>query len=943
VLCGVGIAHAAVEIIDLPATLDPAYDLTTTLGVSGHPSRSLTVTLTGAGTLTLMPRYVRWVSVGTDKPTTVRKRVAVGASTAFSLKRRPETLAVVLNHRLIFAVPAVSHSSEHLIVRTVPTGWHLNPIRYRVVAPHRFGDDFMRPGTLERYLAAAGRWVDDPEWSVAWYDHQPDPTAHCQQMNPWLLSLFPNTQTTANAFWMLYTGAGPSWIVANPTLVFPSWDRYFVEAAAKTDAAGGEIGLIAAYQDPRNYLLFRWRQHDSQPLTAPRAELIAVIDGMPTQLAASNVVAAPEQWYTLRVNLGWHQVQALVDGTVLLQAANPGLIEGRIGLFACGMTAVAPDTSQASLPTDPTLATVARAEQDAHETASCLAFDDVRVGDWVGVDAFTASPYPGTVTGRWKIHNGELQAKSPGRQVTGASTWGRYQMSGMIQVPAHGQAGILFHHTAQTEYRWMFSSHGQQLQVRDRHHPVKTVESSPVRLVPGQWAVFRVEADGPYVALFVNEHRVMDHYDLAQTKGQCGVVAQTAGVAFRDLAVTQSESRPDVMTLPTLFTSDPWIATWSSAEADWYPAVLPAQCTTPGGRPHSEMGAAAPFPTDIPGLYWHKMDVYGDFTVCIPCTATVLAGQQMHLAPGNDPAKGYSVRLDRATNGTAVCCLLRQGTPVTRVRGAVPPHARWCITRRGSYLLVSLQTLDPDVPTDDAAVLGERIVLTYRDSHPLTASHVGFTVTDPHLPAARLIIHSTAYRDTFACAPTEWVRGSGVWTVMARYTCDDRWNWFGGFGLGTPAVWSKTYLDGDQTVDAYLGIKMFAEEDWEAYALRFRDLAVSICTDGRHPESGYTLVRNVMRNGRPVTELRRCGVVVWRNAAPEALLPPKSTGHRQWFATRLEKHGATLYVYLDNRCVTQYVDPHPLPGGYVGIWTRDNGVMIGRVNLAAQQMRHRPL
>ncbi|MHB9025354.1 MAG: hypothetical protein ACYC7E_14490 [Armatimonadota bacterium] len=41
---------------------------------------------------------------------------------------------------------------------------------------------------------------------------------------------------------------------------------------------------------------------------------------------------------------------------------------------------------------------------------------------------------------------------------------------------------------------------------------------------------------------------------------------------------------------------------------------------------------------------------------------------------------------------------------------------------------------------------------------------------------------------------------------------------------------------------------------------------------------------------------------------------------------------------MDNRLATTYIDPDPLPGGYVGFWTLNNGVMLGRVNLAAERM-----
>ena len=78
---------------------------------------------------------------------------------------------------------------------------------------------------------------------------------------------------------------------------------------------------------------------------------------------------------------------------------------------------------------------------------------------------------------------------------------------------------------------------------------------------------------------------------------------------------------------------------------------------------------------------------------------------------------------------------------------------------------------------------------------------VGFTVTTPSLPAAHVQVESRPRgRHLQNRAGQEWLTQSGVWAVMARYSCQPQWNWFGGFGVNTPTVWSKYRLDGDQVV-----------------------------------------------------------------------------------------------------------------------------------------------
>jgi hypothetical protein len=170
---------------------------------------------------------------------------------------------------------------------------------------------------------------------------------------------------------------------------------------------------------------------------------------------------------------------------------------------------------------------------------------------------------------------------------------------------------------------------------------------------------------------------------------------------------------------------------------------------------------------------------------------------------------------------------------------------------------------------------------------------------------------------------------------MTRYACDPRWNWFGGYGAGTPTAWGKPVLLGDQTVEAYLGIKMEYDNLPHEAAKRFRDLNLSICADGQDPESGYTLSRGRIVDGKPVTRLLRRGEVVWSSTAPEDLMPTPKAGYRAWQALRLVKTGDTVDVYIDNRLAGTYRDPDPLPGGRLAIWTVNNGIVIGRVNYGA--------
>jgi hypothetical protein len=148
-------------------------------------------------------------------------------------------------------------------------------------------------------------------------------------------------------------------------------------------------------------------------------------------------------------------------------------------------------------------------------------------------------------------------------------------------------------------------------------------------------------------------------------------------------------------------------------------------------------------------------------------------------------------------------------------------------------------------------------------------------------------------------------------------------------------------LTGDQCVEAYLGVKMLKIDSYAEYYQRYRDLNVSICTDGRDPFSGYTLTRGTVVDGKPVTQLLRQHQVVWSSTEPDHLFPPDGKGHREWFTTRLEKQGADVRIFLDNQYAGSYCDPTPLSGGVVAVWTINNGIIVGRVNMGAAEMRRR--
>ena len=993
-ICSVSLSiRAAVPIVDLPTTAENQYDLTWELTPTAVSPAPLSLTITSAHgqgyRLQIDTLHgAHWLALGAreSSATSAPLTLALQHTYLFTLKRRPETIALLLNHRLVFSAPATSAGAETIAFANAPEALGLKNARYQRIAPQIFSDNFMRllqnlqpDGTVAPVDAT--KWIEDPSWPVAFFrcdnpaTHPVDPaTGKAMTTDPWTLGYptmkqniggkmvdVPTVKTSATGFWFNYTGAGPSWVVASDLMVQPFWDRYYCQAAVLTEY-DSSIGLIAAYQDNKNFLLFRWthRDYPGNPDT-PRAELLAIIDGKQHVLASSPRGFDPEQWYTLRLNLGWGRVDALVDGEVLLSAANPGSIEGRVGLYADGVAnpskpKVDEDTAKMYMVVDKTTNQAFNDAADAMNSSGSIRFNDVIVRDWVGIDNLaTSTNYTMDKTGDWHTYAGTITAESPGTLLSGDKKWSRYLVSTRMRLPQNGTAGLLIDQNAeQSGYLWKVSPTEQQLLPMTKGIPGVAVDSSTMKIAPSDWVDLRVEAIGPYVACFCNGRRVLQSYDTTRVAGRSGLYTSDSGAQFASYSVTPWDETLHTVKIHAGFDQDGWMATWSGSEADWYPAINHGQymrLPSRGGG-SSDPGPAGPLWTNVPGLYWNKGGYYHDLRVTIPLakvdkdgkitTKTTLDGQSLYLATNYLEKSGYRLTLT-SNAGQGAAALFRNDELVKIYPFALdktidnsPTVTLLVLERRGDLLILKADYIDPGDTFDDPTPLASELLFAFRDTKPLPCEMIGFNVIDDTLPAAQLIVASDRLQDAFEEAPTHWIAQSGIWAIMARFTCQPQWNWYGGFGAGTPTLWNKQRLDGDQTVEVYMGIKMQYDNMQEREQQRFRDLNVTICADGAHLNSGYTVIRAGRLNGVLTTMLLRKGMIVKTDTLQSDMIP--GSAHRQWFAIRMEKRSGEIKVYIDNHLAMTYNDPAPLPGGYVAFWTWNNGIMIGRANLSAANM-----
>lgn len=172
------------------------------------------------------------------------------------------------------------------------------------VEPVAFADDFMR------VAGEAGQWEPlSGEWKIR---SASDPAK------------------VANAF--TYAGAGKSAISITGRWF---WDDYRVGAAVRPEGQS-EVGLIAYWQDAKNYILFRWLPEEAAGARGREKQLWRVWHGQPSLLASAPGGYRAKEWYHLSVCAVDGVLSVDIDGQQVLQKRTDLFGQGKIGLYASG-------------------------------------------------------------------------------------------------------------------------------------------------------------------------------------------------------------------------------------------------------------------------------------------------------------------------------------------------------------------------------------------------------------------------------------------------------------------------------------------------------------------------------------------------------------------------------------------------------------------------------
>ena len=149
------------------------------------------------------------------------------------------------------------------------------------------------------------------------------------------------------------------------------------------------------------------------------------------------------------------------------------------------------------------------------------------------------------------------------------------------------------------------------------------------------------------------------------------------------------------------------------------------------------------------------------------------------------------------------------------------------------------------------------------------------------------------------------------------------------------AVWNKRRFPGDVMVDFFVGPKMTGERGRRYEYVR--DLNVTIAADGADLSSGYTFMFGGFGNTR--SAILRGDKILAETRDMRALYRTNSmVAHQKWFHVRARKTGNRLEYrvgFLGQRLVDlEAVDPEPLTGDRVAVWSYDCGIAIGRLRIA---------
>ncbi len=325
-----------------------------------------------------------------------------------------------------------------------------------------------------------------------------------------------------------------------------------------------------------------------------------------------------------------------------------------------------------------------------------------------------------------------------------------------------------------------------------------------------------------------------------------------------------------------------------------------------------------------PDQLLYRNELYGDQWMTLTVRPFTSKTGELMLglnSDGKDPASGYRVVLAQADGKLTMT--LYCGATVLREKTGTPLDTSAEYTFRFRHTGKTLR-LERD---------GEA-VLEAAETQPLTTGAASYCALGSFALAHDVAVFGDNMLNySFAESPVDW-REQGTWMQTTRWSCSPQWSFLTGWSRGDAMLSYKKRLVGDQAFEAFVGTKMEYPRQPDVYDNRFRDFAISICSDGHNPRSGYAGIYGAPDTTGAVlnqrTVLLRNGVEV---AEVPLRVPDKGAGFRMWFDLELRKKGAVIEFWVGGERVLSYTDPHPLDGGVPAIWTTNNAITVAFAQL----------
>jgi len=652
------------------------------------------------------------------------------------------------------------------------------------------------------------------------------------------------------------------------------WSDYEYSLSFKS-MGGGCIGAYFCYADPNNHFRLLWGAHNA-PKAQQQLQVVRVLAGKATVLATVPGSFRIDQWYRVRIVALAPWLSVSVDGRQVCHLKDAWLSGGKVGLYA--------------------------------DTKNPTYFDDVTVRNARGFFDDFSQPSPETwlsLGGRWDVRalnakNRVMSAKcnGPSRLVVGQPDWERYRFGVDVSPVTKGSAGLVFAYRDEASYG-LFRLLPGAAPAAEIVHLLngKPKVLSKVALPKGSLAKpsrMAVEMEDGVARAYLGPTAVGAAWRASFAQGRAGLYADQTEATFDNAAVTfRTKELNPLITAHRMFSEETTMANWAAAQSDWHEVK-----ETIAGAEQT--------------VRWHRGNFPGDVMVRVNLTQTDFQKGKVGVYLGavdEKVASGYQL-----TAGGGKLMLARGGQ--AKAETSVPASA--------SLKAIQFRRLGEQL----MAYLDHRPVLVWKDPQPVPGDKLGWHTKDTSIENEDVEVFSDrVLTDAFTRAPVTWRIGTGIWEVTNRWQCDPRWSFFSGRRDDGPAVlWHKREFNGDLTMEFCASIKMdYTKTVGYGFA---SDLNATICADGAHTDTGYSFVFAGWGNTKTAI-VRQREVVV---ESPGPLIG--GNVHRRWWYFKIEKRGPRMRYWVDNKLVFEYVDPKPLTGNRIAIWTHQHGLMLSRFRIS---------